>query len=399
MKMKIGLINFNCSNNYGAVLQCVALQKYLESCGHDVIVLDYCPTYLIQQQIPFPNPFFFFSWAWFEYKKAPLLKRIIKSLIRFLNSLLKWRYFYIKIKRNKEFNSFRKKELNLSKNRYVLYKELLSNHDKCDAYIAGSDQIWNPHVTHSRLDGSFFLAFAEKESIKIAYAASPCQLKIADYRDDLINLFNGLDFISIREKEKMQDLQGLTDKKICLVKDPTFLLGKTDYLSLEQSLVIPEKFVLVYGFLDGTNPKLLGNVANYISKLFSLPIIDVSFDCLNIPCKRKWLKTINPGNFLYLINKATIVVTNSFHCNAFSLIYQKNVIVTEKKITGSRMRDLMESVGLSNRLFDSYDEQALNKAIFSNIDYQKISKIINRDVLSSVDFLSNSLKGNIFNND
>lgn len=41
--MKIGILTFHWATNYGAVLQCYALQSYLESMGHDVKVINYKP--------------------------------------------------------------------------------------------------------------------------------------------------------------------------------------------------------------------------------------------------------------------------------------------------------------------------------------------------------------------
>ena len=39
--MKIGILTFQRADNYGAMLQCYALQEYLKSAGHEVEVIDY----------------------------------------------------------------------------------------------------------------------------------------------------------------------------------------------------------------------------------------------------------------------------------------------------------------------------------------------------------------------
>lgn len=41
--MKIGILTFHWATNYGAVLQCYALQIYLEAMGHEVHVINYKP--------------------------------------------------------------------------------------------------------------------------------------------------------------------------------------------------------------------------------------------------------------------------------------------------------------------------------------------------------------------
>lgn len=41
--MNIGILTFHWATNYGAVLQCYALQSYLTSIGHNVKVINYKP--------------------------------------------------------------------------------------------------------------------------------------------------------------------------------------------------------------------------------------------------------------------------------------------------------------------------------------------------------------------
>ena len=41
--MKIGILTFHWSDNYGAVLQCYALQQFLKEQGHEVSVVNYAP--------------------------------------------------------------------------------------------------------------------------------------------------------------------------------------------------------------------------------------------------------------------------------------------------------------------------------------------------------------------
>lgn len=39
--MKIGILTYHYAHNYGAVLQCYALQEYLSSLGHTVKIIGY----------------------------------------------------------------------------------------------------------------------------------------------------------------------------------------------------------------------------------------------------------------------------------------------------------------------------------------------------------------------
>lgn len=44
--MKIGILTFHRANNFGAVLQCFALQTYLKKIGLEVYVIDYRQKYI-----------------------------------------------------------------------------------------------------------------------------------------------------------------------------------------------------------------------------------------------------------------------------------------------------------------------------------------------------------------
>ena len=93
--MKIGIITFHWAINYGAVLQCYALQETLKALGHDVFVINYKPK-------RFDNTF----WTFIRYRM-------------FLHP----KAYYRDIKKEKKIMLFRNKYLNLTQ-RYFSTKEL-----------------------------------------------------------------------------------------------------------------------------------------------------------------------------------------------------------------------------------------------------------------------------------
>ena len=68
------------------------------------------------------------------------------------------------------FNAFLKKNVNLSKKRYIDIVDLRQNPPQADIYMTGSDQVWNS-VYNKGIDEGFFLQFGDKNikrmSIKI----------------------------------------------------------------------------------------------------------------------------------------------------------------------------------------------------------------------------------------
>ena len=146
--MKIGILTFHCAHNYGAVLQCYALQEVLKGMGHTVEVMDYRPSYL-------KAPYDIVSFRRIQ-SRNPI--RLMKGMISEFLSLPE------RIIRHKGFDRFIKEQLCLSAPGIP---------SDCDAYVMGSDQIWNPGITQG-FDGVYFgyLPFPKGHRSYIAYAAS-----------------------------------------------------------------------------------------------------------------------------------------------------------------------------------------------------------------------------------
>ncbi len=110
---KIGIITFHSSLNNGAILQAYALSECLKSLGHEAFFIDYQPDYRTKQ----------FRWSW-AYCGLNLVN-IIYPLLR------------------KRFGEFTAEYLILTTRQYRTIEELVGDPPEADAYICGSDQIWN----------------------------------------------------------------------------------------------------------------------------------------------------------------------------------------------------------------------------------------------------------------
>lgn len=285
--MKIGILTFHWATNYGAVLQAFALQSFLKKNGHDVYIINFAP-------YTFRDSFFkcFIS-------KNP--QTIIDNLKNY------W----------KEINiaKFRKKHLTLTK-RYYTPEQLIKNPPQMDAYIAGSDQIWNQYVSKT-LKNIYFLPFGNEKTLKISYAAS---FGLENFPDSLsaeiTPLLKKFSSISVREKSGLEILKKTETNNGILLPDPTLLLSQHDYLNI----------------LDGinNNPKadyffyVLQKKQNTIDKIYSYlknskqhEIVhsqDFKQSVVGVEC---WFKFIINSNF---------VITNSFHGVVFSIIFNKPFI-------------------------------------------------------------------------
>lgn len=363
--MKIGILTFHCAHNYGAVLQCYALQEMLKNMGHKVEVIDYRPEYLLA-------PYRKFSLS--RFKRSSLLS-IVKACIRESLLLVK------RIRRYNAFQTFINKRFNLSPT--VKDKAIPPFYD---VYIMGSDQIWNPKITKG-FDPVYFGFFNfDKENRKyISYAASMETKELDKESKDFIEkaLMN-FDAVSVREAQLKTLLQPLTGKDIELVLDPTLLAYKKIWDAIAIRPKINKKYILVYQVRYNVNTI---RIARQLAKDINAEIIEVT-SALRICFSNKSRQNVSPEEFLGWIKNADCVITTSFHGTAFSVIFNRPFYCIKLNDGGdTRSASLLKSIGLENRLIDKSENPA-----FSPIDYSEANKRLEYLQSISTAFLTKAIE-------
>lgn len=337
--------------NYGASLQAYALSKYLVKLGHNVEIIDYKPQYLCGHfsLLGVPNP---------RYSK-PLLSLAYQT-VKF-PTRLRARLG----KRKKEFDTFRRCYLPLTRKRYTSNDELKNNPPIADIYIAGSDQIWNTLFPNGK-DPAFYLDFAKESKVKASYAASFSTDSIeTQYVDQISQYLNNLDFISVREKSAVSLAETICNKHVENVLDPIFLLNKSQWSSIEQKIDCLEPYLLVYDFDGNTSIKEKAiNIAQKNNlKIYSLFSSDY--------CDRCFYNE-GPLSFVSLIHHAKYVVSNSFHATAFAILFRIPYLVVDRsEKINIRMKDLVDVFGLSmeNNLYNDSFEKRYNEEVRKSKEY------------------------------
>lgn len=359
--MKIRTITCHDVYNHGASLQAYALQTYLQSLGHEVEIIDYKPDYLSR-----------------HYKLWSVSNPIYdKPFVRQLYFLAKFPDRFVALRRKRKFDEFTKRYLKLTECRYHSNEELKANPPKANVYIAGSDQIWNTLFQNGK-DPAFYLDFAPSDKIKISYAASFSTTSIQEiYLPFVKKQLQNFHSISIRERSSLPLLFSLGFKGVA-VCDPVFLLSKEKW----ESFLLPqkkhEKYVLVYDF---DNNQVIQSIAETIAENHGLKIY-------NIGATQKKYASKNfiysgPFEFLSLIHDASFVISNSFHATAFSLIFQRDFcVINRKEDINIRMSSLLRNLHLTNRIVSEY-----SNSLKIPIDYSSINPIIEKDIHFSKQFL------------
>lgn len=357
--MKIAIITFQSAINYGAVLQVYALSGYLKQQGHEPTVIQYCPTDELRGVIK--NRFGVFGLHPADY---------------------------INVFRRHAFRAFRKRYIPETQRRFDRISEL-NQLEGFDAYICGSDQIWNAELTGGALDPAYFLSFAKAGTPKIAYAASTGG---NDFGNEAIaaNLLKCFTSISVREASLAPKVAELSGQGVVSVLDPTLL--PVDYSELVRPMT--KKFILLYALQEAPG---IYRRARQLSKMTGLPLINLGARV------NQWKHPgrqycCNPQDFVSLFKHASLVVTNSFHGTVFSTIFQRPLFscALEGAIAhrNVRMVDYLANLGLSNRFFQAdvmLTQSHLERA--QSIDWEQVTQKMEAMRVDSVAFLNRSLAG------
>ncbi len=396
MKKKIDIINFHFAFNYGAVLQCYALQKLLEKQGNSVRVIDYRPYGQMQYYYIIPRPIKSFVAAFKYRQNESFYKRLLFSIKWGVNAFLTFFSLNKRMKYKKAFSTFVENNFNLTC-RYKNLKKLQKNYPDADIYLCGSDQIWNPDVTFG-YDGGYFLNFGPEKAKRIAYAPSPNggMSRLDLKKDFLKSWLSRFDHISLRESQRKEEIEEVTMKNVSVVLDPTLLLDSIDYESIEEKIECPENFILFYGFDDKSID--FSEICKSITKKYNnIPLINISIDNIKLKCNNLIIKKfVTPGQFVYLIKKSSFVITNSFHAIVFSILYSKQFLCIKKTGTSARMVELLNSLNLADRINDGNGCQYNDK-----IDYISVYEKLNLLRLDSLKYLNEAIndKETVLNNE
>lgn len=362
--MKIGILTFHRALNVGAVLQAWALQKYIQSLGHDVEIIDY-------GRIGCPSRF---------NMRSMTIRGFAGAVVRYLNSL------FVEGRRRNKYQSFLQQEMRLSPrvNQSVL-KELVY-----DAFVCGSDLIWHPDRNEG--DTSFYLDFIQDARIRrIAYAPSfgvtVFSTAQAARLKELLLTFNNL---SVRETQSQQLCKDAFGLDVDIVCDPTFLIDVVQYQSLERKVNgLPSRYVLLYVIC--AHP-FAGQVAASISKRLGVPVVYYLGGN-----NAKWISSsqkgammnVGPAEFLYLIHHAECVVTNSFHGMVFALLYHHTpYVMANNSPADRRMVDVLETCEQGE-----YIAFEANKEIPALIgDWRSVDIALNTMKKSGINYLAEALK-------
>ena len=363
--MKIDIITLHYIWHYGSLLQTYATCKVFEKLGLETEVIDYVrpnasETEEIKAGIVAKG-----------YEKKPVKKALLIISKKIEN------------KRRRKFSEeFLRKKVSMTK-RYSSFEELKTNPPIADIYCTGSDQTWNSEYNGGFLP-AYFLEFAPAEKKRIGYAISIGMDEIPEKElEQTKNAVLKYSAISVREDSAVKLIKKLGYESVQQVLDPTLGLSLEDW----KPLIAPDanngKYILIYKL--NPNDKL-EEFAEKLAKEKKCKIIRVSYYLNHFKNQGKMKYSPSVEEFLSLIYNAESVITDSFHCVAFSLNFNKDFYAFYPGKYSTRISSILELTGTKHRAVGERDFS------YDVINYEYVNEVLSKERKRTLDFLKESCR-------
>lgn len=376
-------------NNYGTSLQGLATIRIIQQLGYPFRII--------------------------RYNKKRNVLEIVKTIYGYLRSgaLQQWinrkkrkkafsehpEYAINVAVRTKKCNDFKKKYLEPLCDYYTGWQSLTAGSKKYDVIFVGSDQVWSPLSLYA---GFYNLLFVDPSVPQFSYSSSFGKSFVMTHQKKGVAKFlNKMDAIGVREVRGAEIVKELTGRQAEVVADPTLLLTRNDWeKEIEKSdAFISGPYILCY---------MLGprkDNRDAVTKLAKdLGIQLVTFNHMD------WYEPADEGfgdiqnytsdclDFVKLLSQAEYIVTDSFHCSVFSIIFHKKFLTffrlrpTDKQSSHSRIESLLGLTNLIERLAKPEDNMNILEKIILEPDWENADRKVNELREKSINFLVSCLE-------
>lgn len=370
--MKIGILTLHRVKNYGSVLQTYAVCEVLRKKGHIPIVIDYIP----ERMKPWPDLLYVRPDRYtIKGKKVKML-----HFMFILASVIPRAYYY------NQFRSFVKRRVTTTPKKYYKFDDLCNAEFDFDMYINGSDQIWNMDWEND-IDRAYLLGFAPKDKPKGSFAASFGKKELTSREYEIMGEYlRDYSYISVRESTGLEILRKMGINSAKHILDPTLMLTKSDWSKIASKRLVKKKYLLVYQLQPESD---LIKYAREIADKAGLIVVDF---CRKFKCSPGYDKNLafrKPEDFLSAIMYADFVVTDSFHCTAFSINFERRFLSLDFYYP-ERQRSLLNMLDLLDRFIPKNSNLDI-KALLEEIDYERVNKKLNSERIYGDGFINEML--------
>ena len=374
--MKVGILTMSTKNNYGCILQCLALQNTLTRLGHKVSVIR-------------------FSYS----KQSSLFRKLfvyinLFNIAAFFNDL---KAFYLQFMKKPTSRSSDFHACNNFMSTFINFTELVNEDNiasvanQFDAIVIGSDKIW---TNWGRSKLTYLIEWEpEFNGIRISYAACSSNMKVPLLTRNKVRFYlNKFKAISVRDLTTYNLVKNASGREADIVVDPVLLYDFEEFL--EQSNY-SEKYIFAYILgrsIQGGHKRVVSEIQRVYGplkvKAIAIPnqSTDIESFADDILCDS------SPAEWLSMLARASFVYTDSYHGCLFCLKFKKNFLgYYSETHRATRLIDLKKRYFLDRQIISSVEEMFTKESVSRPINYSSINTAIEEYKLSSLEYLVNSL--------
>ena len=343
--MKAGLITFHSVYNYGANLQALALQTYINREICECEIIDFVPN-----NVSVGRP------------------RGVRGVLSFGKRCAMKCIRSFRPDKAYKMERFQARHYRLSTRTYYGDRDVYANPPQYDLLISGSDQILN--TTLSGCSETYYLKPWGNDIKKISYASSFGRENVSESEYLLIRSELGkFAAISARENSGARMLSSELNREIPMVVDPVFLLDRSEWIGLATKTRENGNYVFAYAM--EYSDAMCSVLQRVIAEGKKVLLICGGESARRLP--GEIIKTAGPDEFLSHIANAELVITNSFHGTAFSIIFEKPFISVAHLTRNARIESILDLIGSSEKMITSAENGELSDYVIDG-----------REVISSV---------------
>lgn len=349
-KKKVAILTTHRANNFGAMLQAYSLVQACRELGADAEILDWRSPHFEWQ----------YHSAWRMYRNPiPALRHW-------------WWYMTVEPPTRRLFAAFRS-ALPLSR---PIYNRagLRSCEVDYDAFIVGSDQVWNPlnsGITAQNFDRAYLLNFVRAKP-RFAYAASmgTRELSPVSIVPEFVNEWNRFGLISMREREGSDYVSKMIGRNVETAVDPVLLHDADWWMGAIEKVncaCLPKRFVFKYNVrIVDELERFAARKSRDLSAAIVTPLMPSfhSVDSSSASC-------LGPLEFVAAIQRAECVIGSSFHAAAFSLIFRKRLYLIQRNNVqdpNTRFSELLRITGINEEVVERSASSTITLIDFSKTD-------------------------------
>lgn len=258
----------------------------------------------------------------------------------------------------------------------------------------GSDQVLRPDYM-GNFTNKFMFSFAPKEVKKIAFSPSFGLLEeeyAAKFISDTSKIeymkkaLKSFDYLSTREFEGQKIYKNIFGLNSDMIIDPVFLLDKQYYIDLAKKSKKDIKNKIVTYVLDSN--KEYQKAYEQIQEKTQISLYETNRKDSDFTTE-DWLNAI--------IN-SELVISDSFHCICFAIIFNKPFVCIKNKNRGSSRLDTLCSLFNIQERIVCTPTEVLNIENILNVDYSQINKTIKNEKDRCLSILKDITNNNYSNN-